>query len=590
MSKFLDCYYRVSTKGQKDEGHSLESQIQLSKIVAKQLGLEIREHNEFAKSSTIKGVTRDKFEEIKTLIEQDKIKNLWVVEQERLFRKPSDAFFFKEYYLDEFKVTLYSGENPQPQQFGSEFDNEMFQFRALISGFESKKIRRRSIRGKRHLLDNYSNEKSIYLGGTPTFGYDNKDKTWVINPEESKWIKWMFKSYADGLSSLNIKKELDLNNIKPRRTRSGLWNVGTIQNMLGNESFTGIKRFYDKELKKEWVYKIPQIINASLYQKVQKQIINNQKSFENNKKYHYLLDRLLYCYCESRMGSKTKVRPLPYGKTQKYYCTRNNKKSVGRSHNDCLNSKSLNVLKTETEITNIVKEVAKNSVKLKEMFKNDVLNTKNENEIEITGDKKRLEKKVKTLQKKIEETIQSISQIEFEKLLGKKDERITNNILKLLEQEKEFLEKEYKKTFIEIEETDSRKEWLNWLGKYGETLDYKTSSQQKKKEFISGLVKKIIVKPEYGTNRDGNQIQVGHTFEILFKMNIVNDKLIYKDGNNKTKGYEISRGKNKTKTPVLDVSNTVGKRKKKLLNQTNSKVIWELFNHSTVTDLAKLRG
>ncbi len=249
MSKFLDCYYRVSTKGQKDEGHSLESQIQLSKIVAKQLGLEIREHNEFAKSSTIKGVIRDKFEEIKTLIEQDKIKNLWVVEQERLFRKPSDAFFFKEYYLDEFKVTLYSGENPQPQQFGSEFDNEMFQFRALISGFESKKIRRRSIRGKRHLLDNYSNEKSIYLGGTPTFGYDNKDKTWVINPEESKWIKWMFKSYADGLSSLNIKKELDLNNIKPRRTRSGLWNVGTIQNMLGNESFTGIKRFYDKELK-----------------------------------------------------------------------------------------------------------------------------------------------------------------------------------------------------------------------------------------------------------------------------------------------------------------------------------------------------
>ena len=590
MSKFLDCYYRVSTKGQKDEGHSLESQIQLSKRVAKQLGLEIREHNEFAKSSTIKGVTRDKFEEIKTLIEQDKIKNLWVVEQERLFRKPSDAFFFKEYYLDEFKVTLYSGENPQPQQFGSEFDNEMFQFRALISGFESKKIRRRSIRGKRHLLDNYSEDKPIYLGGTPTFGYENKDKTWVINPNESKWIKWMFKSYANGISTLEIKKELDLNGVAPRRTRNGLWNVGTIQNMLGNESFTGIKRFYDKELKKEWVYTIPQIINASLYQKVQKQIKNNQKSFENNKKNFYLLDGLLYCYCESRMGSKTKVRPLPYGKTQKYYCTTSVKKSKGIVSENCLNSKSLNVTKTDTEITNFVKEVAKNSIRLKEMFKTDILNTKKENEYEIKEDKKRLEKKVKTLQKKIEETIKTISQVEFEKLVGKKDERVSKNILELLEQEKEFLEKEYKKTFIEIEENDSRKEWLDWLGKYGETLDYKTSSKEKRKEFISGLVKKIIIKPDYGTNRDGKQIQVGHTFEIFFKMNIVNDQLIYKDNDNKTKGYDISGGKNRKKTPVLDVLNTVGKRKKKDLNKDKSEIIWELFNHSTVTDFAKFLG
>jgi len=588
MSKFLDCYYRVSTKGQKDEGHSLESQIQLSKRVAKQLGLEIREHNEFAKSSTIKGVTRDKFEEIKTLIEQDKIKNLWVVEQERLFRKPSDAFFFKEYYLDEFKVTLYSGENPQPQQFGSEFDNEMFQFRALISGFESKKIRRRSIRGKRHLLDNYSEDKPIYLGGTPTFGYENKDKTWVINPDESKWVKWIFKSYANGISTLEIKKELDLNGISPRRTRSGLWNVGTIQKMLSNESYTGIKRWFDKEIKKEWVYTIPQIISVSLFQKVQKQLKENLKNYDNYKKNHYLLDGLLYCDCSIRISSETKVRP--YGKTQKYFCSSNVKKSRGELINDCFNKKSLNVSATDKSITDFVKEVAKNSVQLKEMFKTDILNTKEENESEITENKKRLEKKVKTIQKKIEETIQSISKVEFEKLLGKKDERISKNILKLLEQEKDYLEKEYKKTFIEIEETDSRKEWLDWLGKYGDTLDYKTSSQQKKKEFISGLVKKIVVKPEYGINRDKKKVQLGHTFEILFKMNIVNDKLIYKDGNNKTKGYEVSEGKNKKKTPLLDVSSAVGQPKKKLLNQDNSLKEREDFTYSTVTDLAKLRG
>ena len=117
-NKFLDCYYRVSTKKQK-EGYSLDSQIKISEQVAKQLGLKVRPHNEYNKSSTMKGVKRDKFEEIKTLIEQGKIKNLWGVEQERIFRKPSEVFLLKEYFFDEFGVTLYLGENAEPFQFGS---------------------------------------------------------------------------------------------------------------------------------------------------------------------------------------------------------------------------------------------------------------------------------------------------------------------------------------------------------------------------------------------------------------------------------------------------------------------------------------
>ena len=48
-NKFLDCYYRVSTKGQKEEGYSLDSQIEISQRVAKQLKLKVRPHNEFSK-------------------------------------------------------------------------------------------------------------------------------------------------------------------------------------------------------------------------------------------------------------------------------------------------------------------------------------------------------------------------------------------------------------------------------------------------------------------------------------------------------------------------------------------------------------
>ena len=145
----------------------------------------------------------------------------------------------------------------------------MFQFRALISGFESKKIRRRSIRGKRYRLEEHGVKGGVpvHLSGTPQFGYRTENKQLVIDEEESKWIKWIFKSYSEGTSTNEIKGELDIQGVKPRRTKTGLWNLVTLQKMLGNESYTGRKTFYDKELKKEFVYAIPQIISSHCMRK-----------------------------------------------------------------------------------------------------------------------------------------------------------------------------------------------------------------------------------------------------------------------------------------------------------------------------------
>ena len=61
--EFLDAYIRVSTTAQKKEGNSLTVQTTLAKNVAKTLGMELRLHNEDAKSST-KG-TRDVLAEVK---------------------------------------------------------------------------------------------------------------------------------------------------------------------------------------------------------------------------------------------------------------------------------------------------------------------------------------------------------------------------------------------------------------------------------------------------------------------------------------------------------------------------------------------
>lgn len=570
MNGFLDAYYRVSTKSQKDEGYSLESQQTIARNVAKRLKLKLREHNEFAKSSTIRGVKRDKFEEIKSLIEKEEIKNLWIVEQERLFRKPTDAFLFKEYFLDEYGVTLYVGESAEKSHFSSDVDNEMFQFRAIIAGLESKKIRRRSIRGKRHLLDTQSKSKSIFLGGTPTFGYQNIDKEWVVNKEESKWVKWMFRSYADGMSSQEIQSELNINGVPPRRTRNGLWNLGTIQKMLSNESYTGIKRWFDKELGKEWVYQIPQIVPVSVFQKVQSKLEENLKSKDNNKKHHFLLDGILNCSCGLKMGNESKNRGNK--KTETYYCVSRNRKWRGEEVGDCENHKGLGKDATDKTIQKLVKSVAKNSVKLREMFKTDVLEKKSETDVQLKSDVKRLETKVKRLQKQIESTVENIAKVEVSILQGDKEELVGRKTVEFLNQERDFIEKEYKKTLIEIEELNSQKEWIDWLDKYGDSIDADNRSDKKRREFIHGLVKKIVVNPAYEKNRDGELVQLGHSFDVYFKMKIVGDKLVWNDDDDKSLGYELVGGRIRKTTPIVEVAVSRGQPKKKLkIQQDNSK-------------------
>tara|TARA_B100000780_G_C21099773_1_gene443776 strand:- start:11 stop:1777 length:1767 start_codon:yes stop_codon:yes gene_type:complete len=580
MNGYLDAYYRVSSKSQRDEGYSLDSQQTIARNVAKHLKLKLREHNEFAKSSTIRGVKRDKFEEIKSLIEKEEIKNLWIVEQERLFRKPTDAFLFKEYFLDEYGVTLYVGENAEKSHFSSDIDNEMFQFRAIIAGLESKKIRRRSIRGKRHLLDTQSKTKSIFLGGTPTFGYQNVDKQWVVNPDEAKWVKWMFRSYADGMASQEIQSELNINGVAPRRTRNGLWNIATIQKMLRNESYTGIKRWFDKELGKEWVYQIPQIISANTFQKVQSKLDENLKSKDNNKKHHFMLDGILICSCGLKMGNESKKRGDR--KTETYYCVSRNRKWRGEEVADCDNHKGLGKAATDYTVQKLVKSVAKNSVKLKEMFKNDVLGKKNDTDEKLKSDVKHLETKIKRLQKQIETTVENIAKVEVSILQGDKEEIIGKKTIEFLNREREFIENEYKKSLIEIEEVNSQQEWIDWLSKYGDSIEAETRSEKKKREFIHGLVKKIVVKPTWDKNRDGKPAQLGHTFDVHFKMKIVGDKLIWNDETDKSFGYELKNGRTRKTTPVVDVTVSRGQPKKKLKNQQD--------NSKDCSDLVSNRG
>jgi hypothetical protein len=145
-------------------------------------------------------------------------------------------------------------------------------------------------------------------------------------------------------------------------------------------------------------------------------------------------------------------------------------------------------------------------------------------------------------------------------MLKKVDVRVSKQISKNLEEELIQLEDRKKGLIKEIDDLDNRKDWIDWVGRYGD--DIKTQFKKVDGPLLEGIIEQIVVTPTFDENRDGKEVQVGHRFNVQFKLPIVDDKVVYKDGSNKTKGYNVVDGVNHLETDELRISKG-GRPKKK---------------------------
>ena len=568
MSKFLDCYFRVSTQEQ-TKGQSLDTQQDYGEKIAKKLGLNFRPRNEGAKSST-RGF-RPQLEEIKEDIEKGIVKHLWVFDRSRLFRDETDSVLFRRNYLEKFNVSFYEGETGNLCNFDSLEEKLTYDIVSKLQQYENEKRSHKSKQGKRHLLK--QGVKNRHFGGTVQFGYKSDSGVLSVHPEESKWILFMFNSIVEGKSTMEIKKILDTDGksegIEPRRTRSNTWNIGTIESILRNKSYVGEKEFYDKELDTNFQYSITPIITRSLFSNVRKEMDKRQKVQDNNKKHFSLYDEFMFCECGQKIGSRVIKRSSGYD-THCYYCVSKNRIWTSGQKSNCSNSKSLSMEMTDEYLNNKIADVVKKSNILKDKFKFDVLSKKFEKDKDIKEKEKNLEEKCKKLLNRQEQTYANIISMETDLVQGRREEKITKGILKSLNDELETLKSELKKTELEIDDLSEEKVWLNWLEKYGEYLETRIADKsENQKEWLKGVIENIIVHPDFGIDRNGNETQVGHKFEVYFKMNVVKDKFNWIDANNKKLGYTIEKGRKKLTTETVDLKNYRGK--KKLLNQGKKK-------------------
>ena len=566
--KYLDCYTRVSTTEQKKSGNSLVVQRDTGKRVAKKLGLKFRHRDEGSRSSTIH--YRDVLEQLKDDIEKGLVKHVWCQDRSRMFRDMTDGLLFRRDYLEKYGVSLYEGDAGTEIDFRNEDESVMYDIITRLQQYENKKRVEKSQRGKiAKLVKASSSNKSMFMGGTALFGYENKDKEWSIKKDEAKWVKWIFDAYENGKSTKEIKDYLDSSGVETKRTKSGLWNMVTIQKMLANESYTGIHRVHIKKMDRTYSFKVPRIITVSQFRKVQRLLEKNQKTKTNAKKHDALLDGLLYCACGLRMASHHQQYKKKTGQIvnqKKYFCRAKEEAWKHSKKSECTNTKALTMDETDKFVLSKVKEVVKDSSLLKERTKKAVLKEKQQVEDNYLEQKDKVEKKIQRVQKDLENIENQISEIEFQKGMGKKESSVADKILKRYWQEWEIRTQELKNSEQELDDLDENLVWVDWIEKFSDELDVRTRKFADKKQFLKGLMDKIIVSAEFDENRDKILKQQGHSFKFMFNLALVDDKIVYKDESNKRLGYDVKGGKKSLSTDMIynvTARSGVYKRKKK---------------------------
>jgi len=85
----------------------------------------------------------------------------------------------------------------------------------------------------------------------------------------------------------------------------------------------------------------------------------------------------------------------------------------------------------------------------------------------------------------------SFSTNEVNHMLMKTEDAVYKEIKKVLDEEKGTLEDKKATLVAEIEELDNRKDWLDWVGRYGEDMTKKFENVTT--ELLEGIVDSIIV-------------------------------------------------------------------------------------------------
>ncbi len=548
-SKKIGILLRVSSEIQQTDGGGLEVQKKMGLEMSKKLGLTPVVFDEGSQSSfQVELEERIVLVELLDEISKGNIQNIWVYNTDRLGRSTQSWWSIYKVLLDG-GVKVYIGSSTKPYDLDNPIDEFQMGILSLVSQYDNKLRRMRSVMGKRNSLKS----GQTFVGGTIPFGYDVVHKRLVPNEIEVKVLNKVFQMYRDGKTTIDIKVFLDTKTeLLPKRSKEG-WNLGTIQKMLGNSLYKGIQKWEWKEMVsgkpkivETILLKTPQIVPTKLWDEVQTKLKENQKNRNVEKSIDTLLDGLIFCKsCGVKLsvkGGESRVNHLYSCRSVEYKWK--NPMKWGKKHENCSLKRSLRVNETDTLILNHIIQIIKESKRIREDYKIKNLNPKFEEVKTIT---KELEKRTKYLNEKrkvfkgFESNMIDLEvQILTNQIERGKGKRMVEKISEMMKD----VDSEIKRLESEMWIYENTSSWIDWLNRmYLEIDGITTQSLEKQKGFLNRYLQRVNV--EYLIKEQS------HKLEFEFKFPIIDDS-ITKEGIDPSgkRVYRIEEGTNKTSMKI----------------------------------------
>jgi len=547
--KTLHIYTRVSTIAQAEHGTSLDSQRELGIKKAKELGFDYKVWNEGGRSSHHEDIAqRPQLNSLYLAIKRGEVKHLWIYDQSRLSRNDQVASVFR-YECNKNEVTLYTKDGVF--DLSSPTDKFLKQLLDAVAEFDNVTRTERTRLGKLNRVRN-----GMWHGGPPPYGYTLEDKKLVVNEDEAKWVRRIFKEISQDSSASEIKKILDSNAVSTRRKNS-LWSIGSINALLTNTHYSGFYVYRDAKSEQEIQVQCPSIIETALWKQVQykrepKVLRKTQKNA--TEKNFYLIRDLMYC---GHCGRPISGRIIKSRSEYSYYCPSREREWVIKGASEkkwerghgCGFSRALNITRTDELIWETVKSLHSKSSLLKEEVRLRVLKEEQGLQLQSESHFKALQAKLKQFQRKHVAMSETLGNLEANRVLKQLNDTSYRTMTLRVNAELREIEDQLLKIRTELEGVTNGRKWISWLKAFGqeiENLDLQSNAQKKK--YIEGLVKRIDVR--------WNDALREHELTLTMHMPIVNDGVTwkeieeYKGKGRRAKRYDLFEGVNTTTLSV----------------------------------------
>ena len=532
----LHIYTRVSTSGQVD-GTSLDVQKDNGIELSNRLGMNYKLWNEghgsgFEEFSEFRPVFSRLLENIK----EGNIKHLFVKDLSRLTRNEMDSYKINSVLLKH-KVSLYTTDGIY--DLSNMEKSMMYKILTMFNEYQVKVSRMKSIEGKIKRV-----REGKYMLTVP-FGYERVDGYLVEHSENGKWVRKMFEWYRDGMSSVDIRKELFKNDVKPPRSETGWFPPRTIQVMLRNTTYIGHYTFTDKESGVTFTNdNVPPLVDKKLFYDVGKRMDMEGKS--NNLKRDYLLRDIIVCPCKTPMN----VRGSDSGKNIPLYRCRNQDRTYNKKRqvsDNCVPMRSIKMSPLDDFVWDTLLHTLSQSSLIKESVKKEILGKKS------TYGKRTIKNKLKSIREEKENLDKMRLELEKEYYSGRLKSDRYKTLVGSVNQRENELDVELSIKERELDVILEKDKWLDWIDTHLSNIDglSKITDIKGRKKVIKEYVNNLML--------DWNEITKQHTLSISFKLPLVNDGISYKKGKSGQylrdrkgfKKYDIIDGKRDLNTPYL---------------------------------------